>query len=179
MSPSRAHSATIPIEPLTPELFARFGDVAVRPTGLRRRPLPTSVDCAEDAKAISLWISGAAATASLPLQLRVLERHPFSAQSFIPLDHGRYLVIVCEADPAGRPNLNTLRAFLALSHQCVTYARNVWHHPMTVLDKPMEFTVAMGMTGRGDDDVFQDLDADITVVMPLAAPSGGTDDAAK
>ncbi len=168
MSVTEVRSYTVQLEPLEPEPFAAFGDVAARPTGLRRRHLPTSLDCAEDAK-ISLWISSAAATGSLPLRLTVLERHPYSAQTFIPLDAGRYLVIVCEADPEGRPDLRALRAFLAGSHQSVTFARNVWHHPMTVLEKGLEFAVAMGMTGRGDDDVFQNLDADVTVVMAQAA----------
>lgn len=156
-------------EPLTPETFARFGDTVSRPTGERRRYLPTSVDCAEDAKGVSLWLSSAAAVKTLPLQLSVLERHPYSAQTFIPLDAGQYLVVVCEAASTGDPDLRTLRAFLAGGHQSVTFARNVWHHPMTVLDQPIEFAVAMGMTGRGDDDVFRDLDAHVTVTAQPAS----------
>jgi ureidoglycolate lyase len=163
---TEVQSYTVQLAPLAPGPFAPFGDVAARPTGLRRRSLPTALDCAEEARAVSLWISSAAAIGTLPLRLTVLERHPYSAQTFIPLDAGRYLVIVCEADPGGGPNLRALRAFLAHSHQTVTYARNVWHHPMTVLDQAMEFAVAMGVTGRGDDDVFQNLDAGVTIVMP-------------
>jgi ureidoglycolate lyase len=132
---------------------------------MRRRYLPTSLDIANDAT-LSLWISSAAATGSLPMRLTALERHPFSAQSFVPLDPGRYLVIVCEAGPDGHPDPKTLRAFLADGRQSVTFARNVWHHSMTVLDAGMEFAVAMGMTGRGDDDVFQDLGAAMTIAAP-------------
>jgi ureidoglycolate lyase len=159
----------VSLEPLVAEAFAPFGDVATRPTGVRRRYLPTSLDHAADASTMSLWISRVSATASLPLQLTALERHPFSAQSFIPLDSGRYLVVVCETDAKGRPNLRTLRAFVAGSQQAVTYARNVWHHPMTVLDHPMDFAVAMGVTGREDDDEWHTLDSGVTVVMPPAA----------
>jgi ureidoglycolate lyase len=169
MSSMQVQSCTVALEPLAPEPFARFGDVAARPAGARRRYLPTALDRAEDARTMSLWISSVSPAAGLPLRLTVLERHPFSAQTFIPLDAGRYLVIVCEADPAGRPDLNTLRAFAAGSHQAVTYARNVWHHPMTVLDHPIEFAVAMATTGREDDDVWHTLDASVTVVMPPAA----------
>jgi ureidoglycolate lyase len=171
MSITELPSYTVRLEPLTPERFAPFGDVAARPTDMRRRYLPTAVDCAEEATAISLWISSAAATGTLPLQVTALERHPFSAQTFVPLDAGRYLAIVCEAAPGGQPDLRTLRAFLADGRQSVTYARNVWHHSMTVLDNGMEFAVAMGMTGRGDDDVFQDLGAAVTIVMPPAQGS--------
>ena len=158
-------SITVQLEPLTPERFAQFGDVAARPTHLRRRYLPTALDLAEDAS-LSLWISSAAATGSLPMHLNALERHPFSAQSFVPLDPGRYLVIACEPGIDGQPDLQTLRAFRADGRQSVTFSRNVWHHSMTVLDAGMEFAVAMGMTGRGDDDVFQDLAAAVTIVAP-------------
>jgi ureidoglycolate lyase len=165
MSVTELPSTTVQLEPLTPERFARFGDVAARPTNLRRRYLPTALGLADDAS-LSLWISSAAATGSLPMQVTSLERHPYSAQSFVPLDPGRYLVIACEGDVQGDPDLTTLHAFLADGRQSVTFARNVWHHSMTVLDAGMEFAVAMGMTGRGDDDVFQDLGAAVTIVAP-------------
>jgi ureidoglycolate lyase len=164
MSVTEVLAYTVHLEPLTPENFARFGDVAVRPTALRRRYLPTGLDGAEDARAISLWISSAAKIAAFPLRVTALERHPYSAQSFIPLDPGQYLVIVCEADTDGRPALTSMRAFLAGAHQSVTFARNVWHHSSTVLHSKMEFAVALGMTGRGDDDVFLTLDAEVTIV---------------
>jgi ureidoglycolate lyase len=159
-------SYTVNPEPLSPAAFAPFGDVAERPIDLRRRYLPTSVDRSDDATTFSLWISSAAAVGVLPLQLTTLERHPFSAQTFIPLGSGQYLVIVCAPAPDGRPDLAALRCFIAGGHQSVTFARNVWHHPMTVLGNAMEFAVAMGMTGRQDDDVFASLDASVHVVMP-------------
>jgi ureidoglycolate lyase len=37
---------------------------------------------------------------------------------------------------------------------------------MTVLGAAMEFAVAMGMTGRRDDDVFVDIAGDVRAVMP-------------
>jgi ureidoglycolate lyase len=154
------------VEPLTSEGFLPFGDVAARPSGSRRRYLPTSADCADDARTFSFWISSAAKVGQLPLSLTTLERHPFSAQTFVPLDAGKYLAIVCEARDDGLPDLATVRAFLAGGHQSVTFARNVWHHPMTVLGHAMEFAVAMGMTGRQDDDVFVSLDGNVRVVMP-------------
>jgi ureidoglycolate lyase len=169
MTATDTKTLTVTLEPLAAATFAAFGDVASRSSGSRRRYLPTSLDRADDAQAFSLWISGAAAVVSLPLRLTTLERHPFTAQSFIPLDAGRYLVIVCPAAPDGQPDLSKLRGFVAQSNQSVTYARNVWHHPSTVLDHSMEFAVAMGTTGRGDDDVFVDVDTDVTVVISQAS----------
>jgi ureidoglycolate lyase len=169
MTMTDTHMMTVTLEPLAPETFAAFGDVAERPSGLRRRYLPTSLDCADDAQACSFWISSAAAVVSLPLRITTLERHPFTAQTFVPLDAGRYLVIVCTTKPDGQPDLAKLRGFVAESNQVVTYARNVWHHPSAVLDHAIEFAVAMRTTGRDDDDVFIDIDADVTVVMPKTA----------
>jgi ureidoglycolate lyase len=163
---------TVTLEPLTPEGFAAFGDVASRPSGLRRRYLPTSVDCADDARTFSLWISSAATVVSLPLRLTTLERHPFTAQTFVPLDAGRYLVVVCTAAADGQPDLQRLRGFVAQSDQAVTFARNVWHHPMAVLDHHVEFVVAMVMTGRDDDDESIRLDAAVDVVSSPASCKG-------
>lgn len=166
MTEPRAY--TVSLEPLSPEAFAPFGDVARRPIAERRRYLPTALDRAEQAHVFSLWISGAAARGHLPLRAAVLERHPYSAQTFVPLGAARYLAIVCGAAAGGDPDLATLRGFLAGPDQAVTFARNVWHHPMTVLDDHMEFAVAMGVTGKTDDDVFFDLKAAVTIVMPEA-----------
>jgi len=153
-------------EPLSPAAFAPFGDVAERPIDQRRRYLPTAVDRSVEASDFSLWISSAAKVGKLPLQITQLERHPYSAQTFIPLGSSDYLAIVCPANPEGRPDPGALRCFIAGPHQSITFARNVWHHPMTVLGHSMEFAVAMNMTGRQDDDVFVNLDVDLRVVMP-------------
>lgn len=161
-------SYTVSLEPLSAEAFAPFGDVVSRPTSERRRYLPTMLNRADEAQSFSLWISGAAALGQLPLRATTLERHPYSAQTFVPLGSTRYLAVVCAATPDGDPDLATLRGFVAGPDQIVTYARNVWHHPMTVLDAPMEFAVAMGLTGQQNDDVFFGLDAAVTIVMPSA-----------
>lgn len=157
---------TITPEPLSPAAFATFGDVAERPIAVRRRYLPIAADRTDDAATPVLWISSAARTGLLPMQLTTLERHPFSAQTFIPLGAEKYLAIVCATAPDGSPDLATLRCFIAGAHQGITFARNVWHHPMTVLGPAMEFVVAMNTTGRDDDDVFVSVEADVHVTLP-------------
>jgi ureidoglycolate lyase len=160
---------TVIPEPLSPVAFEPFGDVAERPVDVRRRYLPTAANRADDAVFPTLWISNSARVGTLPLQLTTLERHPFSAQTFIPLGIAHYLAIVCKPAAGGGPDLATLRCFIAGAHQSVTFARNVWHHPMTVLQTAMEFIVAIGITGRDDDDVFVDLDAKVHVTLPPTA----------
>lgn len=166
MPPVHTASRIIAAETLSAEAFAAFGDVAESPIDTRRRYLPTTDDGAADAAQFSFWISSAARLGSLPLAIATLERHPFSAQTFVPLGTSRYLAIVCDADADGGPDLATLRCFIAGPHQAVTFARNVWHHPMTVLDGAMEFAVAMAVTGRQDDDVFVEIAAGVQAVTP-------------
>jgi ureidoglycolate lyase len=157
---------TVSLQHLSAHVFGPFGDVASRPIAERRRYLPTMLNCADAAHTFSFWISSAAAVCTLPLRVTSLERHPYSAQTFVPLGSARYLAVVCAADAGGNPDLATLRAFLAEPEHVVTYARNVWHHPMTVLDSPMEFAVAMGVTGQPSDDVFCRVDAPVMIVKP-------------
>jgi ureidoglycolate lyase len=92
----------------------------------------------------------------------VLERHPYTTQTFIPLSGTttRYLVIVAPTLPPsskdshlpvptapttnphvknhklpgrGLPDLRRLKAFIATTDQAVTYGAGAWHAPMAVL----------------------------------------------
>ncbi|EAU91039.2 allantoicase [Coprinopsis cinerea okayama7 len=91
--------------------------------------------------------------------LTVLERHRFTNQTFIPMGRGdgeglkdpahRYLVVVAHNGEDDRPDLRTLRAFLATSAQGVTYNEGVWHQPMTVLDKVLDLACVETQIGDG------------------------------
>jgi ureidoglycolate lyase len=165
---------TVAIEPLTAASFEPFGDVVVHAGGERRRFFPQVLDHSPEAGQPSFWVSRVDEVGTLPLTVTLLERHPFSAQTFLPLTGARYLAIVAQSDGRGRPNPETLRAFLAGPGQGVTYRRDVWHHGMTILDAPAQFAVLMHRTGRDDDDVFLDL-ARPVVVRPPTAPDEGAD----
>ncbi|KAJ8469164.1 hypothetical protein ONZ45_g16986 [Pleurotus djamor] len=92
-------------------------------------------------------------------ELTVLERHPFTNQAFIPMGRGSgeglkdsaesYLVVVAKNGEDDRPDLSTVRAFLATSSQGVVYGTGVWHQPMTVLNKPLDFTCVETQIGDG------------------------------
>ncbi|CAF1165283.1 unnamed protein product [Didymodactylos carnosus] len=81
-------------------------------------------------------------TPILPFEIKLLERHKYSSQMFVPMKSksNGYLVIVCLNDEQNdRPNLNTLKAFIATSNQGINYNANVWHHPMVGLEYPTDF----------------------------------------
>lgn len=135
----------IPIEPLTREGFARFGDVVdvAAATGLmvnqgyaRRFDDLTPIDVAAEGGAVQICLFEAQPRPA-PISIEVMERHPLGTQLFMPLQDRPWLVVVC-GDPATSASY---RAFLASGRQGVNYARNVWHHPLLVLDRGSRFIV--------------------------------------
>ncbi|KAH8119087.1 allantoicase [Phellopilus nigrolimitatus] len=97
--------------------------------------------------------------------VRLLERHPYTNQAFVPMGVGSgenlkgsdsldkpgraYLVVVAQNGKDDKPDLSTLKAFLAGAGQSVVYATGVWHHPMVVLETTMDFTCVETQIGDG------------------------------
>ncbi|KAM5352429.1 hypothetical protein ACJ41O_005152 [Fusarium nematophilum] len=105
----------------------------------------------------------------------VLERHPFTSQTFSPLmsTASMYLVIVApslapgpsdEGLPVpsgsglpgrGLPDLRGLRAFVATNRQAVTYGAGTWHAPMVALGREettLDFLVVQFSSGVAAED---------------------------
>ena len=150
---------------LTSGVFAPFGEVIEHVGDERRHSIAAAFDGDGQAPIRRLWVSRLATPASLPLRLAAMERHPHSAQFFVPLDTAGYLVAVCPALSDGDPDMAALQAFIAGPHQGVLYGCNVWHHPMVALDRTAFFVVSMAQ-GCADDDVFAGIDTPTIVVAP-------------
>jgi ureidoglycolate lyase len=199
---------TIPIEPLTPRAFAPFGQVIQNPartgdpaTGeaanqgtavkypdisplasryhlapSRRpaRPALTLFACAPRA----LRAEGRAAVLDVP----VLERHPYTTQTFVPLGVAAprdrragccYVVVVAperrDEGRRGRPDVPRARAFAARGDQAVTYAAGTWHAPMAVVGRrAVDFVVCQFVNGDEGEDCEE-----VAVVERLAVDVGG------
>lgn len=102
---------------------------------------------------------------TLPLDVIQLERHPFAAQCFIPLDVARYVVAVMPSDNAGNPLPDQTLAFLMPSTVGVIYHPGVWHLGATVLDRIGHFAVLMWRGGPGEDDEFRTVEP-MTLTLP-------------
>ncbi|GAA5182570.1 ureidoglycolate lyase [Niveibacterium umoris] len=136
--------STLPIEPLTREAFAPFGDVIEASDAVRHFPINggnteryhdlARLDPGGDGRIIASIFRGQ--PRSLPFSITMLERHPRGSQAFIPLNGRDYLVVVATAPAAG-----ALRCFLARSVQGVNYAAGTWHHPLLALDAVSDFLV--------------------------------------
>ena len=128
------------VELLTDEAFKPFGDViqatdsaqhfTINQGFAERFHRLAQVDVTTDGGQPAISIFKAKARA-LPLQLSVLEKHPFGSQAFMPLSGHAYLVAV--AMGGDTPDLSTLKCFLASAQQGVNYAKGTWHHPLLAL----------------------------------------------
>ncbi|MGH6798082.1 MAG: ureidoglycolate lyase, partial [Roseiarcus sp.] len=140
--------------PLAHEPFAPFGEVVAHAGVAPRHYLRVPFQRDPNASRPEFWVTRAAESRRLPLRVTTLERHRFSAQTFIPLRVRRYLVVVAPNAADGFPDLSELRAFVANGGQGVSYRPGTWHQGLTVLDDAGEFAVMMSMTGNGDDEFW-------------------------
>ncbi|RKP35795.1 ureidoglycolate hydrolase [Dimargaris cristalligena] len=113
--------------------------------------------------------------AERPFPVRLLERHPFSTQMFMPIAGPSpkgtpdYLVIVAENGTDDRPNLNSLKAFVARPWQGITYHPGIWHHPMVALHQTTDFLSLVWENSHDNEDcnVVQ-LPADLIIQVDLS-----------
>jgi ureidoglycolate lyase len=90
---------------------------------------------------------------TLPLPIRMVERHPLSSQAFVGMSGRPFLVVV--AAPGGAPQAGDLHAFVTNGRQGVNYARGTWHHPLIAFAAADEFLVIdRGGPGENCDEVF-------------------------
>jgi ureidoglycolate lyase len=137
---------TIDIEPLTREAFAPFGEV-IEQEGASSFPINAG-KCTRYHDLAKIETTGDKARPmisllrgepyALPLELGMVERHPFGSQAFIPLGESPFLVVVAEAteDGPGEP-----LAFRTTPGQGVNIGRNVWHGILTPLEAVSDFAV--------------------------------------
>ena len=101
----------------------------------------------------------------LPVSLDLLERHPHSAQMFLPMGARRYLVVVAPALAGGAPDAAEVRAFVARGDQGVIYAPGIWHAPLAALDEVSTFAMIMFENGDAEDCVLHQLQTPFHVAL--------------
>ncbi|WP_315919001.1 ureidoglycolate lyase [Mesorhizobium sp. SP-1A] len=144
---------TIVAKPLTREAFAEFGDV-IDMDGANRFPinggkterhhdLATAEATGPNARVIVSMARGQ--PYEFPLQLSMVERHPFGSQAFIPLSPRPFVVVVCHDGPDGPGEPH---AFLTKPGQGINYPRNLWHGVLTPVGQEQDFLI-VDRTGDG------------------------------
>jgi ureidoglycolate lyase len=76
---------------------------------------------------------------AFPMDINMLEKHPFFSQAFIPRSTKAFLIVVCLGED--RPDLSTLKAFKTDGNQGVHYKRGVWHFPLISIEDNEQFIV--------------------------------------
>lgn len=155
---------------LDPAVFAAFGHVARSGDGLTRSIRAGKVQLARsparfhhDAAAADLSLDFYdVAPDTVPFRAEQAERHPFSAQMFIPMQAVAYLVIVWDGDP--RAGAGAL-AFVGGPQDVVIYNPGVWHHGIVALESRALFASAMWRTDGGQDVEFATLAQPLEVAV--------------
>ena len=75
---------------------------------------------------------------TLPLPLRLVERHPEGSQAFVPMSADGFLVVVAR-DEGGIPK--EPKAFLTQPGQAINFHRGTWHGVLAPLSEPGLFAV--------------------------------------
>lgn len=147
---------------LTPEAFAPFGQMLEAPSGPGRCNFSDALANGRTGAKPSLSLAYRAPS-PLPLVATMMERHQFSSQSFVATDVSRWLVLVAPHAADGGPDMNRARAFLPGPGQGVTFGADVWHHPLTVFDRPGTFALFMWLDGGKTDEEFFTLSTPVAI----------------
>ena len=152
-------------EPLTQRAFEPFGELLAVSDAPGRVFFNDALANARSSATVNLSIARVPPTRERPFVGRVLERHEFSSQTFLPLRVSRYLIMVAPGAASGGPDVSQVRAFVAGPRQGITYRMGTWHHGLTVLDEPAEFAVLMWCDGTSGDEEFVPLAEPFTVLL--------------
>jgi|TARA_B100002003_G_scaffold55872_1_gene51403 ureidoglycolate lyase len=154
--------------PLDSQSFAAFGDV-LEATGKHRIAINegTTVRFHDLAK-IDVEKDGGKPIVNIfrgtpypfPLTIRMMEKHPFGSQLFMPLEPFEYLVAVAEAKQ--KVEVEDVVIFACSPKQGVNFRPGVWHHPLLVLSEKQDFLV-IDRGGEGINLIEQELAVPIVI----------------
>jgi ureidoglycolate lyase len=165
-------SRTLTARPLTREAFAPFGHV-IDTDWQNHFPINNGM-CERYHDLANVEAAGPNARVlvsifrgkpyDFPLKLKMVERHPFGSQAFMPLSPAPFLVVVCPDGPdgPGKP-----LPFVTAPGQGVNYARNVWHAVLTPIGEPQDFLVVdRGGDGTNLEEFFFEVPWEIRLPDP-------------
>ena len=133
----------ISIEQLDINTFSKFGDIIQKKNALELRSInqgtttryhnisKLSLESKNGNSSISIF-SGS--PRDVPIEIKIMEKHPIASQSFLPIQDYDWLIVVCE-EKNELPDLSTLRCFQVDGDTGITYNKNIWHHPLLVKKK--------------------------------------------
>ncbi len=155
---------TVRLMPLTESAIAPFGAMIEAPAKAGERNFYTQWLGSERTGMTPRLHVNHVTEVTLPSGIDTLERHPYSAQIFVPLNVSRYVVVVAPNISDGSPDVENIHAFIAPGNAGIVYRRSVWHAGASVLDRPGSFSVMMWRNDSADDEEFVSLAQPIQLV---------------
>ena len=76
---------------------------------------------------------------NFPLEINMLENHPFSSQAFIPLQKTNFIVVV--APISSEPDINLIETFLISPEEGINFKPKVWHFPLIATENSNFLTI--------------------------------------
>lgn len=152
-------------EPITEAAFAPYGQILARPNAAGRADYSAHAENLRPDHAQLCFRTSLTEPTALPLKTKVMERHAFSSQSFLPVDVSRYVVMVAPNGDDGGPDLARAKLFLVDGTTGINYRAGVWHHPMTVLDRNAVFATVMFNDGGDRDEDWTDLPVEVELSL--------------
>ena len=171
----------VPLHPLAPQAFARFGRVIECGLG---EVIPINAGTCERHHALAEITHAPgrepivsifrAEPRALPVTIAMMERHPLGSQAFVPMRRTgggaiEAWIAVVAPDDGGRPGAPI--AFRCRGDQGVSYAANVWHHPLIALHARSDFLVA---DSRGEAPNLEEADYADTWTLDAPGLASGT-----
>jgi ureidoglycolate lyase len=159
---------TIIPKQLTNDAFSAFGDVIEASTESKNFPINAGFtqryhDLAKvdvnDSNGHALINIFRSTPLAQPIAIKMMERHPYGSQAFIPMGSNSYLVVVA---PAGEFDVNNIEVFIANSNQGVNYHKGTWHHFCLALGSESDFLV-VDRGGEGDNCDVLELDGSLVI----------------
>ena len=130
----------IEIENINLDNFSEFGHVIHKKSAFKKIPInqgttvrhhnisDLALNNEDGISAISIF-SGS--PRNIPIEIKIMEKHPIASQSFLPVQNIDWLIVVSN-EKDGMPDLDTMRCFHVEGDVGITYKKNVWHHPLLV-----------------------------------------------
>ncbi|MEO1036593.1 MAG: ureidoglycolate lyase [Pseudomonadota bacterium] len=134
--------------PLTADAFAPFGSiledgageqVEINEARFDRFVNLAHVDIRGQDSFVNVSIMRCRVASTLPLQIRLLERHPLGSQAFMPLQAEPFFAVV--APPGDAPDVQAAKAFVSNGRQGINLACGVWHMPLIATTVGQRFLV--------------------------------------
>lgn len=146
--------------PLSLERYAPYGQVVEASAGRRaacanqgtakRYDFLADLENLRPAAKANLCVFRCSPYAGKHFEAKVLERHKFSTQVFLPLP-GAGPVLVIVALGGNDPDPHSLCAFVMDGARGITYRPGVWHHPIVALEKPSDLACLVWEDGSPGD----------------------------